>query len=94
VVLSRDRGLLKQSLIEYGRLVRSQEPDRQLREITRLFGLNCRKMFSRCLSCNHLLKNVEKKQIAHRLEPKTKKYFSRFSMCSVQGPRAFEAESD
>lgn len=81
VVLSRDRGLLKQSLIEYGRLVRSQEPDRQLREITRLFGLNCRKMFSRCLSCNHLLKNVEKKQIAHRLEPKTKKYFSRFSMC-------------
>jgi uncharacterized protein len=81
VVLSRDRSLLKRALIEYGRLVRSQEPENQLKEIKTFFNLNCEHMFSRCLRCNLVLEDVEKERIMHRLEPKTKKYFNRFSLC-------------
>lgn len=81
IVLSRDRSLLKFGMIEYGRLVRAQEPDDQLKEVTAFFGLICEKMFTRCLRCNLQLEDVEKKQIMHRLEPKTKKYFNRFSLC-------------
>ncbi len=81
IVLTRDRGLLKHGLIEFGRLVRSQKPGEQLRETAAFFGLNCRKMFTRCLHCNHLIEDVAKELILHRLEPKTKKFFNKFSIC-------------
>ncbi len=81
VVLSRDRALLKHGLIEFGRLIRSQKSDEQLKEVTAFFGLNCEMIYTRCMRCNHLLREVKKEQIVHRLEPKTKKYFYRFSIC-------------
>lgn len=81
VVLSRDRGLLKRSHIEFGRLIRSVNPHDQLREVYSLFGLNCLDSFTRCLHCNHQLQEVQKESIEDRLEPKTKKYYNRFSLC-------------
>jgi uncharacterized protein len=81
VVLSRDRGLLKHSLITFGRLVRSEEPYEQLREVMTLFSLSCENMFTRCLRCNHLLERIEKEKIVDRLEPKTRKYYNIFSIC-------------
>lgn len=82
VVLSRDRGLLKHSLITFGRLVRSEDPCEQLKEVMTLFSLNCENMFTRCLRCNHLLERIEKEEIMDRLEPKTKKYYNVFSICT------------
>jgi len=53
ILLSRDRGLLKRREVLRGCLVRSQEPRRQLREITERYGLGgCLAPFSRCLVCN------------------------------------------
>ncbi len=81
IVLSRDRGLLKHGQIKFGRLVRSWKPCEQFKEVTTFFGLNCEKIFTRCLRCNHLLQSIEKDKIIHRLEPKTKRYFNNFSIC-------------
>lgn len=81
VVLSRDRGLLKRKQIEFGRLIRAELARDQFREVVRFFGLNSSNIFTRCLCCNHELEHVEKEQIIHLLEPKTRKYFNRFSIC-------------
>ncbi len=81
IVLSRDRALLKRGRIEFGRLIRSARPGDQLREVVIFFGLKPLNLFSRCLRCNHALRDVDKNQILHRLQPKTRKYYSRFSIC-------------
>ena len=86
IVLSRDRDLLKRSKITYGRLVRAERPEEQLREVLGLFGLRGPfAHFSRCLRCNTPLAPVDKQAVLHRLLPKTKKYYDVFSMCPTCG---------
>ncbi len=52
-------------------------------EIIRRFELQSQiKPFHRCMSCNGLIKKVEKEEIEERLEPKTRKFFTEFFICS------------
>lgn len=82
VVLSRDRGLLKRAVVTHGRLLRAEGTDAQLAEIVRHFGLVPTEQFMRrCLRCNLPTEPVEKVEILHLLEPKTKKYFNHFRRC-------------
>jgi hypothetical protein len=82
IVLTKDRGLLKRKKVQWGRLLRAETPVRQLREIRSFFGLSSPyAVFTRCLRCNTLLAPVDKQEIMHRLEPKTKKYFHHFQIC-------------
>lgn len=82
IVLSKDTALLKRKQIVFGRYVRAVYPDDQLREVIDFFGLQRRlSAFSRCVRCNSPLVGVEKNDVIHRLEPKTRKYFFRFKMC-------------
>ncbi|MEA3279139.1 MAG: Mut7-C RNAse domain-containing protein [Thermodesulfobacteriota bacterium] len=83
IVLSKDTGLLECKQIIFGRHVQSVYPDDQLIEIIKFFGINGPfKFFTRCLRCNKKLVPISKKDILHRLEPKTKKYFNRFKICT------------
>ena len=82
IVLTKDIALLKRKRIVFGRLVRERLPDRQLVEVVRFFGLTGPfTLFSRCLLCNTMLEAVDKADILHRLEPKTTKYYHRFTCC-------------
>lgn len=82
IVLTKDRALLKRSIIDYGRLVRATHPEDQLLETLQFFGLTGPfDFFSRCLLCNRKLQPVAKAAVIHRLEPKTKKYFNTFKTC-------------
>jgi uncharacterized protein with PIN domain len=82
IVLSKDTGLLECRQIIFGRHVRSVYPDDQLIEVIKFFGINGHfKFFTRCLRCNKKLVTTSKKDVLHRLEPKTKKYFDRFKIC-------------
>ncbi len=81
IVLSRDRGLLKRKEIMHGRLIRACNPDDQLREVARIYGLDLTCSFSRCLRCNQVLEPVSKSEIIHRLKPRTRKYFDYFEIC-------------
>jgi uncharacterized protein len=82
VVLTRDRDLLRRSIVEYGRVLRSQVPMEQLAEVVRLFGLpRPFALFSRCLRCNEPLRPVPKVDVLHRLEPRTRRYYRRFHIC-------------
>ncbi|TKB27387.1 hypothetical protein FCL47_04420 [Desulfopila sp. IMCC35006] len=82
ILLTRNRDLLKIRRLIFGRLVRSQDPEQQLKEILDLYSLQDRLTpFSRCIACNGLLDGVEKNTIIDRLQPLTRKYYNRFKRC-------------
>jgi len=82
ILLTRDCRLLQRKIVEFGHLVRSENPARQLAEVLHLYGLAGKlKPFSRCLRCNGILEPVAKERIMHRLEPLTKKYYDAFHQC-------------
>ena len=83
IVLTRDVGLLKQKVIRWGYWLRSQHLQEQLAEVVRHYHLEQKlKPFTRCLSCNGSIAEVQKEQVLDRLPPKTKLYFHEFYQCS------------
>lgn len=86
IILTRDRELLKNSRVTHGYWVRSKNPEKQVVEIIKRFDLKDRiKPYIRCMSCNGLIEKVDKEDIVHRLEPKTRKYYDEFYICSSCG---------
>ena len=86
IILTRDRGILKNSLVTHGYWVRAQEAEEQTREILARFDLAILiKPFERCISCNGLLEDVPKEKILDRLPPRTKAAFNDFRRCSNCG---------
>ena len=86
ILLTRDVGLLKRSVIRRGAFVRSDRPRDQLVEILGRFGLaGSVRPFSRCLACNALLAPVEKRQVEHWLPPNVRDGHDRFTACTGCG---------
>lgn len=84
IVVTRDIDLLKRKKIVYGMFIDSNEPFVQTKLILERFGIKDGfKLFSRCTRCNSRLNPVEKKDIEHRLLPKTKLYYNKFYFCPV-----------
>lgn len=82
VLLTRDRRLLMRKLIDRGYLVRSQETMKQVQEVVQRFDLRGQLCpFTRCARCNSILEPVEKAEVLHLLEPKTKIHFEKFFQC-------------
>ena len=82
ILLTRDRGLLKRSVVTYGYCVRESEPWQQLLEVLRRFDLFEQiKPFQRCLRCNGAIAPVAKESICDRLLPKTREYYDEFHIC-------------
>lgn len=82
ILLTRDLGLLKRSLVTYGYFVRSVNPEEQVVELIRRFQLLDQiKPFSRCTRCNGLLHSVEKDAIIHRLAKQTREEYDKFQLC-------------
>jgi len=82
IILTRDRGLLKNKRVTHGYWVRSIRPEEQLREILQRFDLkNNLHPFIRCMECNGMLNNVPKEEIMNRLLPKTIDYYTEFKRC-------------
>ncbi|HEX2913274.1 MAG TPA: Mut7-C RNAse domain-containing protein [Chloroflexia bacterium] len=84
ILLTRDRGLLKRSLVTYGYYVRETNPKRQVVEILGRYHLADRiEPLRRCIRCNGSLKPVSKAAILDRLDPKTRELFDEFSLCTI-----------
>jgi uncharacterized protein with PIN domain len=82
ILLTRDRGLLKRSIVTHGYCLRTTQPRQQLLEILRRFDLfRSIKPFLRCIHCNGQLEPVEKALIIERLPPKTGRYYQEFRRC-------------
>ncbi len=86
ILLTRDIGLLKRSLVIYGYFVRETDPECQLREVAQRFNLaDATASFERCMRCNGLVQPVEKDRIDHLLEPRTRQYYHVFHQCQACG---------
>ncbi len=82
VILTRDRRLLMHKFVALGHLVRTLEPDEQLREVVGRYALQkWIHPFQRCIRCNHLLQPISKEEVIDRLEPLTRLYFEEFRIC-------------
>ena len=82
ILLTRDRGLLKRSLVTHGYWLRSDCPAEQVVEVLRRFDLAASaRPFSRCLRCNTPVAAVAKAEVLHRLQPLTRRYFETFARC-------------
>ena len=86
ILLTRDRMLLKRSMVTHGCYVRSSNPEEQACEILdRLDLRSSAKPFTRCPGCSGKLLEVEKERILHRLEPLTRMYCHEFRICGGCG---------
>ncbi len=86
ILLTRDRGLLMRSIVTHGHLVNETNPKKQLMEVIQRFHLiNEIHPFRRCLTCNGLLRNVQKDAILDHLQPHTRLYFEHFFQCEQCG---------
>ena len=83
IILTRDVGLLKHGSVTHGYYVRSTDPRKQVAVVVRRFHLaQDLAAFTRCMACNGELIPVAKKEIAHRLAPKTRRHVDDFQVCT------------
>jgi uncharacterized protein with PIN domain len=84
ILLTKDCNLLKRKNVVFGHLVRKNDPEDQIIEVVKLFNLQNRiQPYSRCLRCNGTLRQVNKKEVDHLLEPLTRKYYKTFHQCCL-----------
>ncbi|NIR50597.1 twitching motility protein PilT, partial [candidate division KSB1 bacterium] len=63
IILTRDKGLLKNKKVTHGYWIRSSRPEEQLKEVVHRFDLQSRiRPFQRCMECNGLIKSIDKKE--------------------------------
>lgn len=86
ILLTRDRGLLKRSIVKRGYSVRATDPWQQLEEVIRRFDLyDAIERFRRCAACNGVLEDVAKADILDQLPQKTAGYYEEFRRCTMCG---------
>lgn len=69
IILTRDIGILKRKQVRYGHYVMETEPEKQLKELLRIFNLKKYfKPFSRCLKCGTKLKRISRAKVFERLK--------------------------
>lgn len=82
IVLTRDRDLLIRKEIVRGCFLHSISGDAQLMEVV----MRCKlaplvRAFSRCLTCNGTLREVDKEDVSHRVPHHSRQIYERFCEC-------------
>ncbi len=82
ILLTRDIGLLKRSLVIHGYWVRSTDPKKRIVEVLNRFDLHPHiQPFRHCIKCNGLVVSVEKQAIIQELPPTVRELFDEFHQC-------------
>jgi hypothetical protein len=82
ILLTRDIGLLKRSLVVYGCYVRETNRQRQLAEIMQRYHLkDVMQPFRHCMKCNGLLAGVAKETVVDLLPGSTARCYDEFHRC-------------
>lgn len=86
ILLTQDRGLLKRSIVTHGYIVRSHEPEQQVKEVLERFHLHdAVAPLERCPRCNGELIAVDKAEIGDRILPLTRLHYDEFARCQSCG---------
>jgi uncharacterized protein with PIN domain len=81
VLLTQDRRLLMRRALPRGALVRGIRPDEQLADVLDRFAPEVAPL-TRCTACGGVLAPVRKEDVAHLLEPGTRRSYERFVRCA------------
>lgn len=82
ILLTRDRELLKRSIVTQGYFVPSTRSRQQFVEVVQRFALRgLMRPFSRCARCNARLREVTKASVLDRLQPRTRLLHDEFVEC-------------
>jgi len=86
ILLTRDSGLLKRSVVTHGYWISESAPRRQLLQLLQRFDLfGAIAPFARCLRCNDLLQPAPKEVVLDRLLPMTEQMYDEFHICPECG---------
>lgn len=86
ILLTRDRGLLKRSIVTHGYLVRNEQARKQLKEVLQRFDLlDAIKPFSRCMRCNAMLENVDFDMVKEKVPPRVRQNIREYKQCQSCG---------
>ncbi len=86
IILTRDKGILKQNAVTHGYFLRSDDPKKQLKEVIERLQLHQKfRPFSRCTACNSSLEQVEKSSLKNRITEDTLQYYNEFWQCTGCG---------
>jgi uncharacterized protein with PIN domain/sulfur carrier protein ThiS len=82
IILTRDRELLKRSMITHGYCLRSDQPMEQLLEVLKRFDLSKKvRPFSRCLRCNSVLEEIDAERAAASVPEYVARTYDRYKTC-------------
>jgi uncharacterized protein len=82
ILLTRDMGVLKRSLVIYGYFVRNTDPRKRILEISQRYNLAEHiDPFAHCMKCNGIVAPVEKSQIISEIPEDTAAYYDEFRRC-------------
>jgi uncharacterized protein with PIN domain len=86
IILTRDVPLLKIGAVTRGFWIRSTSPPDQLVDVVRRFDLGpLIRPFTRCMTCNGMLREVPRESVAKRIPPGPRQRHDRFSLCTGCG---------
>jgi uncharacterized protein len=86
ILLTRDVGLLKRSLVTRGCFLRETAPLRQLHEIVRRLDLQRQiKPFRRCIKCNGLVARIDRRRLAGVVDARILGRHTEFRRCRSCG---------
>lgn len=84
IVLTRDRDLLIRKEIVRGCYLHAISCEEQMIEVVSRFKLaRSTRAFSRCLTCNGVLRMVEKSAVAERVPQHSREFYERFFECEI-----------
>ena len=83
IILTRDKGILKQNAVTHGYFLRNDDPKKQLKELVdRLQLQSSFRPFTRCAACNGILEEIEKQKVHHNLSSDTFQFYDKFWRCT------------
>lgn len=86
ILLTRDLGLLRRSIVRRGAFVRSDRPPEQLAEVLARFGLaQAVAPFGRCMRCNEPLEEASPSDVAALVPPRVLREQPDFRRCPACG---------
>lgn len=86
ILLTRDTGLLKRSIVQHGRYMRATNPREQIVEVLQHYRLKpFVQPFKRCIRCNGLLHPVAREAIIDHIPQHSAQHYTEFRQCDTCG---------
>lgn len=86
ILLTRDVGLLKRSVVTHGYRPRATDPESQAREVVERFDLaRLARPFTRCLACNGELRPLSAEEAAGHVPPGVTRWNTSYTRCGQCG---------